>query len=72
MRTSTFLLFACALAALAAASADNTHNSQCLSASVSAGAGLCKGKTHKLSGCGPATMTQAEVNKLVADAGVSE
>ena len=72
MRTSTFLLFACALAALAAASADNTHNSQCLSASVSAGAGLCKGKTHTLSGCGPATMTQAEVNKVVADAGVSE
>ena len=71
MRTSTFLLFACALAALAAAM-DNTHNSQCLSASVSAGGGRCKGKTHKLSGCGPATMTQAEVNKLVADAGVSE
>jgi len=71
MRTSTFLLFACALAALAAASAQD-DNTKCLSASVSAGAGLCKGKTHKLTGCGPATMTQAEVNKVVADAGVSE
>jgi hypothetical protein len=52
----TFLLFVCALAAVSA------QSTKCVSGTMSAAAGLCKGMTRSVSGCAAATITQTDID----------
>jgi hypothetical protein len=55
----TFLLFVCALAAV---SAQEIRDTKCVSGTMSAAAGLCKGMTRSFSGCAGATITQTDID----------
>ena len=60
----TFLLFVCALAAVSA------QDTKCVSGTMSASAGLCKGMTRSASACTAATVTQTDIDagiKLVRE-----
>ena len=52
----TFLLFVCALAAVSA------QDTKCVSGTMSAAAGLCKGMTRSAAGCVAATTTQTDID----------
>ena len=57
----TFLLFVCALAAVSA------QETTCVSGTVSAAAGLCKGMTRSVSGCAEATTTQTDIDAAMKE-----